>query len=264
MKYFIRVLLVVVVLVVILGIAVLLIANKNVHAMNQCVNDTIAQISEKHTVTEVNPGEYADMTLNGVMKFHVKQYYIEDTGNVSVMTVNVGLMQMATICFTPLEKNLPLLSCDYMYILGNRKAYVELYDLVSEKDDEYMSWMEKYDAARKEYSDLQDTTASSAWYDDLLTVVTYKAAKTKNDDRLKGLLLDTVAVYLEQADAYPVMNSTDIDEKKAIVKKYSDRLIDEGGISTDFFKKALGPDVTRDFFDKVFFGTAINCQTDEK
>ena len=62
MKYFIRVLLVVVVLVVNLGIAVLLIANKNVHAMNQCVNDTIAQISEKHTVTEVNPGEYADMT----------------------------------------------------------------------------------------------------------------------------------------------------------------------------------------------------------
>ena len=29
----------------------------------------------------------------------------------------------------------------------------------------------------------------------------------------------------------------------------------KGGISTDVFKKELGPEVTKDFFDRVFFGT---------
>ena len=37
---------------------------------------------------------------------------------------------------------------------------------------------------------------------------------------------------------------------------YTDGLIEKGGISTDVFKSALGDDVTKDFFDKVFFGTA--------
>lgn len=256
MKVFKRILMVLLALILLATAAVAVIAGKNVKAMNACVDETLELIGRDHKVTEVSAGDYSEMKVYGIMNFHVQQYDIEDLGNLSVMRVNVGLMQMATIVFTPLEKNLPLLSCDYMYILGNRKAYVELYDLVEEKDDAYMEWMNRYDEARKAYTDLEDTTASSAWYDNLLTVVTYKAGKTKDDHRLKGLLLDTVQVYLDQTDAYPVMDDAAKTAKKAILKDYSDRLIDEGGISTSFFKKSLGEDVTRDFFDKVFFGTA--------
>ena len=42
-----------------------------------------------------------------------------------------------------------------------------------------------------------------------------------------------------------------------VIKTYSDGLIKNGGVSTDFFKKNLGEDTTRDFFDKAFFGTDI-------
>lgn len=250
-----NILLVFVALVAVAAIAVAVIASKNVKAMNVCVDETLARLSDGHTITEVDAGEYSNMSVYGVMKFHVKQYDIQEVGNLSVMTVNVGLMQMATVVFTPMEKDLPLLSCDYMYILTNRKAYVELYDLVKEKDAAYLAWMDKYAAARDEYIDLDDSTASSAWYDDLLTVVTYKAGTTKDDERLKGLLLDTVQVYLDQADAYEVMSAEEKAEKLDCIKNYSDRLIDEGGVSTTFFKQSLGEDVTRDFFDKVFFGT---------
>lgn len=37
----------------------------------------------------------------------------------------MGIMQMATAVITPRDKNMPLLSADYMYILGKRKAYLE-------------------------------------------------------------------------------------------------------------------------------------------
>lgn len=251
-----KILLVILVLIVIAVIAIAIIASKNVKAMNSCVDETVRLIGQNHTMTEVPSDEYKEMTAYGLMKFHVKQYDIEEVGNLSIMTVNVGMMQMATIVFTPMDKNLPLLSCDYMYILGNRKAYLELYDLVETKDDVYMDWMAKYKAARDTYSDLGDTSASSAWYDNLLTVVTYKAGKIKDDERLQSLLLDTVSVYLDQADAYEIMSAEQMAAKKTIIKSYSDRLIDEGGISTDFFKSSFGADVTRDFFDKVFFGTA--------
>lgn len=227
----------------------------NVNAMKACVQKTLALVSKGHEITSVPAGKYEKMTAYGIMKFHVKQYAIKDLGNLSVMTMNAALMQMATIVFSPMEKNLPLLSIDYMYILGNRKAYIELYDLVKEKDAAYMDWLEKYDSVKKSYSNLEDTTATPAWYAPLLTVTTYKAGKKKDDDRLIALLLDIVKVYLAQADSYSLMGAPEKAEKVQMIKEYSDRLISEGGISTDFFKKALGEDVTRDFFDQVFFGT---------
>ena len=39
------------------------------------------------------------------------------------------------------------------------------------------------------------------------------------------------------------------------VKDYSDKLIDNGGVSTDMIAGILGVDKTREFFDQVFFGT---------
>lgn len=241
------------ILVAVGGVSV--IAGKNAKAMNSCLDAALQKASEGHTITEMDAGEYSQMRLYGVMNFHVKQYKIEELGNLSVMTVNVGLMQMATLVFSPFEKDLPLLSCDYMYILGNRKAYLEFYDL-AEKDDTYMAWIEKFNAIPDTYSDIPETTASSAWYDDLLTADCYKAGKTKDDEQLKALLVDTVSAYMEMADAYPLLADDKIPEKKARIKEYSDRLVDEGGISTSFFKKAIGPDATKAFFDQVFFGTA--------
>lgn len=49
------------------------------------------------------------------------------------MTVNMGFMQMVSYVITPYEKNMPLLSMDFMYIMGKRKAYAEFYDLVPDK-----------------------------------------------------------------------------------------------------------------------------------
>ncbi len=47
-------------------------------------------------------------------------------------------------------------------------------------------------------------------------------------------------------------------EKQAITLAYTDGLIEKGGISTDVFKKELGAEETKNFFDQVFFGTLRN------
>lgn len=249
------ILLVILGVVAVVSVIVAIIANKNVKAMNDCIDDTIALVSKDHKVTEIPAGEYQEMKAKGVMKFRVKQYDIEDVGNLSVMTLNIGMMQMSSCVFTPLDKNIPLMSCDYMYILNNRKAYLEIYDLVAEKDAKYTGWLEKFEAVGAAYSELDDIEVSKTWYEYLLTVATYKAGKPADDETLKNLMHDTVQVYLDMADDHEVMDADAKAEKLDIIKKYSDRLIDEGGISTDFFKNTFGADFTRDFFDKVFFGT---------
>ena len=230
-------------------------ASRNVKAMNRSIDAVLEELNKTHTVTQISPGEYEQMKMYGIMKFKVEQYAIEGLGNLSVMRVNMGVMQMATIVITPKEKNMPLLSADYMYILSNRKSYLEFYDVVQEKDAEYMQLIAKLSDVIDKYSHLEDFEASEAWYEHLLSVDAYKAGKSKNDADVEQMLRESVRVYLNHAKALPELTDDQKTEKKNITLAYTDGLIEKGGISTDVFKKELGPEVTKDFFDQVFFGT---------
>ncbi len=244
---------------VILAVLIIIagIANKNMKAMNSCIDAVLSELEVHYTVTPRDAGEYEKMKLFGLMKFDVDQYDIEELGNLSVMRVNMGVMQMATVVITPRDKNMPLLSADYMYILSNRKSYLEFYDVVIERDDQYNQLLNALSDAQSQYGHLEDIAASPAWYQHLLTVTTYKAGKTDADPDLEKLLVDSLHVYLEQSKEFPLLAQEEKDEKIAITSEYTDGLIEKGGISTDVFKKALGDEETKKFFDQVFFGTAV-------
>ena len=244
--------------VVILIVAVIAInSNKNVKAMNACVDAVLEKIEENYTATRMNAGDYEELKIYGLMKFKVEQYDIEDLGNLSVMRVNMGFMQMATVVITPKDKNVPLLSADYMYIMGNRKAYLEFYDVVKEKDTQYKELLNALADAKSNWEHLENITPSKAWYEHLLTVTTYKAGKADADKDLENMLVESLGIYLEKSKEFPMLTEDERQEKIAISRDYTNGLIEKGGISTDVFKKALGEDVTRDFFDKVFFGTMV-------
>lgn len=244
-------------IVIILVIAVSNIAKTNITAMNDAVDTVVAELKENFNVTPVDVGDYKTMKIYGIMNFDVEQYDIEGIGNLSIMRMNaLGLMQMSTVVITPQDKNLPLLSADYMYILSNRKAYLEFYDVVAQKDEAYQNLLAALTTAKENYSHLEDIQASEAWYADLLTVTTYKAGKPENDADLKGLLIDSLDVYMEHAKALPLLTDEEKVEKLDITVQYTDGLIEKGGISTDVFKKELGPEETKNFFDNIFFGTA--------
>lgn len=243
-------------LIAVVVIAVCIIAGQNVRAMDSCINAVLTELGTEHTVTPVDPGEYKEMTISGIMKFHVEQYDIEDIGNLSIMRVNMGVMQMATVVITPQDKNLPLLSADYMYILSNRKAYLEFYDVVAQKDEPYMALLDGLAAVHQDYEHLKDITTSEAWYQHLLTVTAYKGGNAKADKDLENMLVDSLHVYLTRSKDLPLLTAEERVEKLAITEEYTDGLIAKGGISTDVFKKDLGDEETKKFFDQVFFGTA--------
>lgn len=233
------------------------IANKNVKAMNSCVDAVLSELEKNYTVTPCDVGKYKEMKIYGIMKFHVEQYDIQELGNLSIMRVNMGLMQMATIVITPKDKNMPLLSADYMYILSNRKAYLEFYDIVKEKNAQYKELLEALSKVQTNYGHLENIEPSPAWYEHLLTVTTYKSGKSSTDADLEAMLIDNLKVYLEQSKQFPLLSEEEKKEKLEITMEYTDGLIEKGGISTDVFKKELGEEETKNFFDHVFFGTIV-------
>lgn len=241
--------------ILILVLVISIIAGKNVKAMNRCVDAVLTELKENYTLTPRDVGDYQGLTVMGIMKFDVEQYDIEGIGNLSVMRMNMGLMQMATIVITPTDKNLPLLSADYMYILSNRKAYMEFYDLVAEKDEDYQKLLAALDEVHATYNHLEDIEVSEAWYAPLLTVTAYKGGSFSADQDLENILVDSLKVYEQYANEFPALSEEERAEKIALTIEYTDGLIEKGGISTDVFKKELGDETTKHFFDHVFFGT---------
>ena len=250
------VLAVILALIAVVSIVVAVIASGNVKAMDACVDAVLEELRSNHAVTPVDAGEYEELTIYGIMKFDVQQYDIEDVGNLSIMKVNMGVMQMATVVITPQDKNLPLLSADFMYILGNRKAYLEFYDVVAEKDAQYLSLLDALQGVQNNYDHLEDIETSDAWYQHLLTVTSYKGGDAKCDDDIQQMLVDSIHTYLTYGKEFPTLTEEQREEKLSITVEYTDGLIQKGGISTDVFKSQLGDEETKKFFDQVFFGTA--------
>jgi len=246
-----------IVIIVLLIIAfVSVISKKNVKAMDTCVEEVLHKLEKNYNVTPIDVGAYKKMKIYGIMKFHVEQYHIEELGNLSIMRMNMGIMQMATIVITPGDKNMPLLSADYMYILSNRKSYLEFYDVVKEKDESYLALLDALSASLNNYNHLESIEASPAWYAPLLTVTAYKGGKADTDESVKNMLLDSLDVYINHSKNLPLLSEEAKASKHTITQEYTDGLIEKGGISTDVFKKSLGDAETKKFFDNIFFGTS--------
>lgn len=231
-------------------------AARNKKVMNDTVDQALEILSQNAKVTPVDPGEYRQIKVYGLMKFDVSQYDVENIGNLSVMTVNMGFMQMSSFVLSPYEKNMPLLSMDFMYILGNRKAYAEFYDLVADPSSaEYQSVLDSIRQFESKYSDLETVETSPAWYDDYTTIALHKAGKRSDDAKINDMFCDAVRCYMETAETLPLLSDEEKAVKLELTQEYCDGLIEKGGVSTDVFKKELGEETTRDFFNKVFFGT---------
>lgn len=231
-------------------------AKKNTSHMNSLLKIGLDEISKVYNLAPIDAGEFKEITIYGVMKFNVKQYDVENFGNLSVMTVNMGIMQMASFVLTPFKKDAPMLSMDFMYILGNRKTYTEYFNLTSDvSTPEYSKFLDTLSTLTEKYSFLEDIEMKPAWYDDLLTVALHKKAKRNDDDTIQELFRDSVSKYINATCKLEPLSDEKIDEKIKIIQEYADNLITKGGVSTDIFKKELGKEKTKEFFDKVFFGT---------
>lgn len=255
-KIVLTVLLILLLLIGLLVVFIIFKGKQNKKQMNGLVENGLHAVQSRYNVEQLDAGEYTDMTLNGFMKFHVDQYKVEDLGNLSVMTADMGFMQMLSFMITPVERNVPLCALDFMYIAGNRKSYVEFYDVVENpQNEQYVAVLDSLREMTARYNDVEDVQASENWYDYLLNVVMLK--QLKDDDRNAKMFNDSLETYLDAAKNAEVCTPEGMQKHLDVTQEYSDGLIDKGGVSTDVFKKELGEAKTRDFFNKVFFGTEL-------
>ena len=239
-------------------VVVLINASRNNKVMHETIEAGMRELRGSYTVTPRDAGDYEDMRFYGMMKFHVDQYDIQGLGNLSVLTADMGFMQMVSYVITPYEKNVPLCTLDFMYIMGNRKSYVEFYDLVGDTQTaEYQQTLACIEEMQHRYDDITELETTENWYDKYLTAYMHKELKRSDDVRNQEMFCDALKTYLDTAKALPQSTPADAAKQLKITKEYSDGLIDKGGVSTDVFKKAIGEEKTREFFDQVFFGSAL-------
>lgn len=228
----------------------------NSYLMNKDIDDTLDLISKYYTLTPVDTGEYKQLNIFNMYIFDIAQYKVEGYGNLSIMKTD-GANQMATIVLSPFEKDLPLISTDYMFNGESHISYIEFYGLSIDADSQdFQNVVGKLNGLTARYADLMSVTPTPAWYDEIRTTGLFKMTSFTEGDKTAEMLSDSFKTTLEASKKLPQLNDAQKAAKVAAVQQYSDNLVDMGGISTDMFKMVLGPDTTKAFFNNIFFGTA--------
>jgi len=227
----------------------------NTKSMNELTDRTLAAIDAEFPLTEVDTGEFSDITVKGVMHFHCQQYEAEGLGNVFVMRVNVIFMQMLTVTVVPYEQNAATLALDYMYMLHNKMGLVEFYDLVDTNDEVYQQHMQNLQSIGAGYSDLKDRAHKESWADYLTNAATTQKNST-NDARLQEMVDEMISTYIKQCkEATPLETKQAYDEHVQKVQDFADGYVENGGMATDMFVSSIGAEKTSQFFNDCMYAT---------
>lgn len=208
------------------------------------------QILEKtYTLKELNVGEYAQQKISG-MTFLIRRFRADGLGYVSVMTASgfLGLMKMDTLIITPTDVDMPLLSYDRVYAMGNDTLIFELYDtLLGETDPTPLDKVKEYAKT------LPDHDLGAHWYDS----IKLEQSLSKKGKKSQTAAFDDVAgkYFTAFLDAAKAAHPSDPDLKREKTAVYVNGLLTHGGPSTDVFQKGIGKEKTADLFHRVLFST---------
>ena len=215
-------------------------------------NKILDLIKKNHALTPKSVGDFKTFKAKG-MTFACAAYNAEGLGHVSVMRANgfFGLMKMDTLVIAPVDKDLPLLSYDRIYAMGNDTLIVELYDtLGGAKID-----LSTINAVKSKYAHLPERFAEGEepkhWYDDIrLPETTSKKGKKGDSAGFDAYTLDYVSTFLALGG-----EPCDKNGKIARTEVYATGLITQGGPATDVFKQEFGEEKTGEIIRGVLFGT---------
>ena len=211
-----------------------------------------------HFIVEEQPVDpvLANPVIGG-RPHHARRFDIAGIGNLLVMTVkDAPENQLSSFVITPYGKDLPLFSTDYVYSDEKRFFLIELYDLAVHPEGDYQVGIEAIAGLGASWADMPDFPTRPCWYDDIRPVCIAKIPNITQDDLAIQRFLEALGRYVSMANAMCALDDGDRKAKWRLNKAYADRLVDEGGVSTDLFTQALGPENTRRFFDEVFFAPA--------
>ena len=211
------------------------------------ISKILEKIAEKHPLQRMDVAGFSKLKVSG-LTFKVEAYYAEGLGHVSVMSAKgmLGLMKMDTLIINPIEIDLPIYSYDRIFAMSNDTLIVELYDtLLGEYREDGMN------IVNSAFSSIPERDAGKHWYDPIkLGCSISKIGKKKDTASLDVLALSHFEAYLASSTV-PVSDSVPKQKK---VSAYVDGLLQNGGPSTDVFKKKLGVSATEELYKKILFG----------
>lgn len=189
------------------------------------------------------------MKVSG-MTFDIASYRVEGLGHVSSMIATgfFGLMKMDTLIITPTAVDMPLFSYDRVLAMGNDTLIFELYDTLLDKAD--LTALEK---VREDAMALPEHDLGEHWYDPIkLAVSLSKKGKKHHTPAFDVTAVAYLDAYLEACKAATSCEPTAKRQKASV---YVEGLLQNGGPSTDVFKKGIGDEETAQLFRKTLFGT---------
>lgn len=215
------------------------------------VTKLLSAIDAEFPLTEVDTGDLKTVKAMG-MTFSIRAFRSAGLGSVSLMTASgfFGLMKMDTLIINPKEVDMPLLSYDRIYAMGNDTLIYELYDSLVEKTD-----FSLLDEAKARMDHLPDHKMAVNWYEYLKLSQSFsKKGKKALTPAFDEGACRYMGAYLDTTKTAP---ACDVAAKKEKTDFYVEGLLSKGGPCTDTFKKSIGDEKTAELFRKYLFGTAL-------
>ena len=226
---------------------------RNTKLVYKSIEDIINLIKSKYSLKSIDIGEFKKLTAYGVISFNSEIYHIKDLGILSILTSNLGFMQLFTLQIVPFEKDLPLLTVDIMYMFNKRIFFIEIYDLMLDnKNAEYKSFLNQVEEVKKNFSEFENFKVKENWYTQLLSGLLSKKYTIKDEQKFVELLNKIITMFIEYSIKEKKIEN--VEKKVALVEGFGNKLVDKSGISTDMFKRLFGVDRTRKFLGNVLFG----------
>lgn len=226
---------------------------RNTKLVYKSIEDIINLIKSKYSLKSIDIGEFKKLTAYGVISFNSEIYHIKDLGILSILTSNLGFMQLFTLQIVPFEKDLPLLTVDIMYMFNKRIFFIEIYDLMLDnKNAEYKSFLNQVEEVKKNFSEFENFKVKENWYTQLLSGLLSKKYTIKDEQKFVELLNKIITMFIEYSIKEKKIEN--LEKKVALVEGFGNKLVDKSGISTDMFKRLFGVDRTRKFLGNVLFG----------
>ena len=227
----------------------------NSSSMNKMINMAISLLKNKFELKELDVGEFKKIVLKKMLPFYTKLYEIKNLGTVSVLTLNIGIMNVISFNINPFFKDLPQMALDFVSMLNKRIIICEIYDFMINKEDEkYKNFLKEIKEINGKHSNLKEATLSVSWYSSYLSGVIKKSGNVMNDNQFLSLLKEVLEAYIKYAEKVSELNDDDIKKKINYYQEFTDNLTKKGGIAINNFRKSIGEKKTHEFLSKAFYG----------
>lgn len=228
----------------------------NTKTLNNVIDKGFEITKNEYQLEELDIGEFKKILIYKVLPFNSKVYEINKIGILAELKMNVGVMGIFSFNISPYYKDMPLITIEYVIILNNIKLIIEIYDLMLNKDEQnYKNFLANIEEIKNKYSELKDDFDSGdAWYSEYVPAKIMKSGSILDDGKFLNLFSDVVSSYIDYSNKVLDLSQEDIKSKYNLIKNYSEKLAEKGGIAINNFKNTLGEQKTKEFLGKVIYG----------